>query len=522
MKITLIRPPRLLKLYNKSLFPAAPLGLAFIASALEESGHEVTVIDAIAENSRQTAIFKENIVLNGLSNEEIISRIPVDTELVGLSCMFTQDWLNSRKLINEIGEAFPAASIIAGGEHITALPEFSLSQCPALKACIVGEGEDTVIELCNALMQKTDLASVQGIAYHNSEGTILKTERRKRIRELDDIKTPAWHLFPVEAYFEEGLFMAVGLKRSLPILTTRGCPYTCTFCSSPNMWGTRYFMRDTTKVVDEIEQLIKTYNVDGVELFDLTAVISANWIIEFAKELIKRDLKITWQLPAGTRSEAITEEVVHYMKLSGCTVLSYAPESGSEEILQLIKKKVSIPHMLKAVSYSNKEKLIVKVMFIIGLPHEKHKHIWQTMLFMVKCSWYGAYDMVVSPFYPYPGSALFNSIVAEGKIDLNTEAYYHKLLNAQNLFGIEFFNKNLSKYWLRFYFLLYILTFYSSNYLFRPVRFIRTAINISRKTPQTRGEHTVIALINQYSGLARKAIRFKSNTAVPASPSSAL
>jgi len=521
MKVTLIRPPRLLKLYNKSLFPAAPLGMAFIASALENAGHEVTVIDAIAHNSRKTSKFKGDIVLNGLTNEEIINMIPEGTQLVGLSCMFTQDWLNSKKLINEIGVAFPEAAIIAGGEHISALPEFSMSQCPALTACVVGEGEETVVELSKAIESKAELGNLQGIVYRNANGEILQTERRKRIRDLNEITVPAWHLFPVSAYFEEGLFMAVGLKRSLPILATRGCPYTCTFCSSPSMWGTRYFMRDPSKVVDEIEQLIKNYSVDGVELFDLTAVISANWIIEFAKEILKRDVKITWQLPAGTRSEAITEEVVHYMKLSGCNVLSYAPESGSQEILDLIKKKVSIPKLLKAVSYSNKEKLIVKVFIIIGLPHETHKHIWQTILFLIKCSWYGAYDMVPSPFYPYPGSALFKEVVADGKIDLNTDLYYEKLINAQNLFGIEFFNKNLSKYWLRFYFLLYLLSFYLSNYLFRPIRFVRTAINISRNTPQTRGEHTMIAIIKQYTGLMLKVIGFRRAGIAPESPSSA-
>ena len=521
MKVTLIRPPRLLKLFNKSLFPAAPLGLAFIASALEESGHHVTVIDAIAENSHRISPFKRNIVMNGISNEEIISKIPVDSDLIGLSCMFTQDWLNTKELINAIGDSFPNAKVIAGGEHITALPEFCLTQCPSLMASIVGEGEDTIIELCNALMGQTDLAEVQGIAFRNLDDKIIKTERRKRIRELDDIIVPAWHLFPVDLYFQEGLFWSVGAKKSLPILTTRGCPYTCTFCSSPNMWGTRYFMRDPVKVVNEIEHLIKTYDVDGIELFDLTAVINGKWIIDFAQELIRRNVKVTWQLPAGTRSEAISEEVAHYMKLSGCNALSYAPESGSEEILQLIKKKVSIPKLLKAVSCSNKENLIVKVFIIIGLPQENHKHIWQTILFLVKCSWYGAYDMVPSPFYPYPGSELFNTILSEGRIDLYKEEYYETLLNAQNLFGIDFFNNNLSKYWLRFYFLLYLCTFYLSNYLFRPSRFIRTAINIVRDTPQTRGEHTMIDLIKQYYGMVLKMIGLKRSRIAPESPSSA-
>ncbi|HWB64751.1 MAG TPA: radical SAM protein, partial [Chitinophagales bacterium] len=387
MHITLIRPSRLLKPFNKSLFPAAPLGLAFVAAILEKHGHHVTVIDAIAEKSRQVSEFKHGIVLNGLTNKEVINPIPANTDLIGLSCMFTQDWPNTRRLINEIGLAFPNATIIAGGEHITALPEFCLSQCPSLNLCVVGEGEETVDELCTALANKTGLSNIQGIVYRDNDGTFKKTERRKRIREIGAIALPAWHLFPVKSYFEEGLFMSVGVKRSLPILATRGCPYTCTFCSSPNMWGTRYFMRDPADVVGEIQGLIKTYDIDGIELFDLTAVINANWIISFAKELISRNVKINWQLPSGTRSEAITKEVAHYMKLSGCKIISYAPESGSEEILGTIKKKVSLSKLLKAVRHSNQENLIVKVLIIIGTPYETHKTVWQTMLLLLKCSW---------------------------------------------------------------------------------------------------------------------------------------
>ena len=124
--------------------------------------------------------------------------------------------------------------------------------------------------------------------------------------------------------------LADSTGRTMPILGTRGCPYQCTFCSNPMMWTTRYTMRNPVKVVDEMEWLVKQFKINSVDFMDLTAIVKKNWILDFCRELSIRKLNVTWNLPTGTRSEALDDETLKAIFEAGCTFLSYAPESGSE------------------------------------------------------------------------------------------------------------------------------------------------------------------------------------------------
>src|SRR6201999_3016153 len=150
------------------------------------------------------------------------------------------------------------------------------------------------------------------------------------IRALDTIPPPAWELVPLENYLSNGLTNGVNLGRSMPMLASRGCPYQCTFCSSPFMWTTRWVSRDVHLLVDEIIEYQERFGITNVDFYDLTAIVKRDWIIKFCEEPLRRGVKITWQLPSGTRSEAIDAEVVGWLERSGCRNLSYAPESGSE------------------------------------------------------------------------------------------------------------------------------------------------------------------------------------------------
>jgi anaerobic magnesium-protoporphyrin IX monomethyl ester cyclase len=269
VNIVLIRPQRVYKKFNKALKPAPPLGLAILGAVLKQEGYKVSIIDAVVEQLDNEEFISDDIVLNGMDNQEILNRIPHDTDIIGISCMFTVDWLGTKNLINLIGRERPDLKIIAGGEHITALPEFCLEECPQLQICVLGEGEETILDICLSHLGKKSIEDVKGILYRNSDGLLIKNLRRERIRTLDDLPIPAWDLFPTEIYFEKKLNFGVGGKRTLPILSTRGCPYICSFCSSPEMWGTRYFMRSVNNVVDEIEFLVKQYGVQNIDVYDL-------------------------------------------------------------------------------------------------------------------------------------------------------------------------------------------------------------------------------------------------------------
>ena len=150
------------------------------------------------------------------------------------------------------------------------------------------------------------------------------------------------------------------------------------------MWTTRWVARKPELVADEIEIYIKKYGISNVDFYDLTAVIRKDWIINFAKQLIDRKLNITWQLPSGTRSEALDKEVLTYLYESGCRNLSYAPESGSPRVLKRIKKKVETDRMIESMRTAVACGLNVKANIIFGFPDETHADIWRSLFFIFK------------------------------------------------------------------------------------------------------------------------------------------
>lgn len=477
--------------------PAPPLGLAFIASSLREAGHQVFIIDSIGEAPNQINPLHENYVSNGLTHEEIVSRIPPSTDVIGLSCMFSMNWIEDRKLIDYLGNHFPNRLIVAGGEHITAVPEFSLRQAKHLTVCVTGEGEETIVSLIDAYQEGSDLSSVNGIVYKANDGQIIRTAKRNRIKAIEQIPYPAWDLLPVESYQENNMVYGVTQERSLPLLASRGCPYACTFCSNPVMWGKKYNIRTPKQVADEIELFHNKYNIRNFDFFDLTAVLKKDWVVEFATEIMNRNLKITWQLPAGTRSEAIDRECAKHLYLSGCRYLSYAPESGSPEILRLIKKKVNLDKMLESMRYAYEEKLQIKLNMIFGLPDEKHIDVWQTFWFLIRCSWIGVHEMGPSSFQPYPGSALFDRLEKEGKIDMNDDRYFYEMVRSDDFFQNSFYNNSMSIRWMQFYQVLGIIIFYSSNFLFRPLRFFRFIKGIVTQNYNSKLEAAIVDLFSK-------------------------
>ncbi len=498
MKVCLINPSRLMKPMSFAMKPSPPLGLAFIAAVLRKMGHTVQVIDAMAEGAEQYVTFKDDIILNGLTEKQVAARIAPDTDVIGFSLMFSGNWLHHRELVNYIGEQFPNAVLIAGGEHLTAVPEFCMQQAKRLTVCVLGEGEEAVAGLFKALENNTLLTEVPGLAIQNADGSFTRTSTKQRIRELEEIPWPAWELFPLDKYKEHGI--SLGVERdiySLPVMATRGCPYECTFCSSPQMWGTRYFMRSPADVANEIEHMKNKFGHTNFDFYDLTAIINKNWIIDFAKELIARDLNITWQIPAGTRSEAIDQEVAHYLYKSGCRNITYAPESGSPEVLKFIGKKVSLPKMLQSIAYSSREKMNIKINMIIGFPDERQKNIWETIVFLVKASWHGVNDMSPSVFSPYPGSSLFKRLKDEGKINMENDQYFYQIIYVDTFFNNYFYNSRINKHLLRFYLLSYLFVFYSTNYLFNPGRLLRTIRNLFTNRFESRAEMALSELVKR-------------------------
>jgi len=396
--------------------PNPPLGLAYIAASIKEAGFPYVVIDGTAEALDAISPYpqRSDFMVQGLSFDEIAERIPSDTRLIGIPCMFSTLWPLTRDLAFRIRAAFPNALMILGGEHCTAVPELSLRTSP-FDVVVLGEGEETFVGLAKALLNGEPWKQLPGIAY--LEGDEYKNNGLSpRNRNLDEIPLPDWDSFPIEEYISRHQINGSNLGRSMPLLSTRGCPYQCTFCSSPNMWTTRYVTRDPIAVADEIALYKQKYGIVNVDFQDLTAVVKRRWVIDFCNELIRRQLNVTWQMPSGTRSEVFDAEVSELLYRSGCRALAFAPESGSPEILQKIGKQVDLGEMMKAMRTAVRQGFKLSCFIVIGFPDDTKATLRQSLQLVRRMAVLGVHDVSVTKFVPYPGSVLFKRLQQEGRI----------------------------------------------------------------------------------------------------------
>jgi anaerobic magnesium-protoporphyrin IX monomethyl ester cyclase len=478
-RVTLIRPPNVMAKQSlvNALYP--PIGLAYLASALRQGGFDVSIIDALGEDmDRFEPAHRPDIYFNGLRPEEIVNRIPADSKIIGLQIVYTQNYVFTKHLIKLIRERFREALLVAGGEHINALPEESLKDCLELDVCCLGESEESLVELTRAYFEKKDFSSIAGIVFRNGS-ELTRTPKRPRMKDPDQIPWPAWDLIPVANYLDRKVGSGPNFGRRLPMITSRGCPYRCTFCTSEQMWGPIYMTRKPELVVEEITWLVTKYKLDAIEIVDLTMAVNRTWFHKFLLLLKEANLGIKWSMPSGTRSEILDEEILTLLKETGCTFFALAPESGSQRSLEKIKKKVSLPHLAQALKTGSRLGMTIKMNIIVGFPFETRRDIFATFKFLMKSAFFGAQDGGVNIFRAYPGTQLFKELMLDGRVGHDDETY-DDINFAWDIFSFKrkTFCRNIASWELKLYRLVLGSAFYLATYVLRPARIIRSFINI--------------------------------------------
>lgn len=502
MKVTLIRPPTLLPITSVAAHQGVPpLALAYLGSFLRKNHHEVVYIDAFGEKIN---VFSktdyDNVLVNGLSIDEIIFRIPRDTDLIGISCMFSNEWFFIENLIKYIKRTFPHIKIVIGGEHATADFSHILKTVREVDFVILGEGEVKLLNLIHSLEKQVPLKDFSGVAFLDPKtNEVVHHNNVPRLKDINQITWPDWNGIPLELYLEKGLGMAAQNKRSYPTLASRGCPYKCTFCSSPNMWGTLWTARDIDDLINELKFAIRTYQINHIEFYDLTAIININWIKSFCQRMIDEKLDVTWSLPSGTRSEVLTLEVLKLLKKSGCTKLTYAPESGSEKMLVAIKKKINLDKMGRSIKNAVDVGIIVKINIIFGFPDQDFSDVFHTFIFLFKLALYGVHDVTCFSFSPYPGSELFERLVKENKIVRDEN--YNQFLST-NVYNSPFdmlsWSDRLPNFLIPIFTLGGMAFFYLFQFLFRPSRLFKLMKNFFRNRPETMMDLALHGLKNDF------------------------
>jgi len=486
---------------NNEAVPA--LGLAYIAGYLRKKGYQVVLIDSTVEGLNNLFEFKEypGFSGQGLRHEKTISMIPKHAKVIAFSGMFSGEWPVLRDLITQTRQTFPEALLVAGGEHITALTEYSLRDCPALDVCVRGEGEHTFYELVKAYLETGIFSSVPAVAYLDKESEYQQNgTNTPRISNIEEIPWPYWPDNYLEKFWKAGKSYGVATERDMPFLLSRGCPFQCTFCSNLLMWNTQYNFRDLDDVMEEINYYIKRYRITSLQLYDLTAIIKKQWIMDFCQRMIDENIKVKWSLPSGTRSEALDKDVLKMLKKTNCNYVVFAPESGSQRTLKKIKKRVKLERLTKSVIESKRQGLTTRTTCIIGFPHETWSDIFATILFQLKMAFRGIDDLPLYIFSPYPGTEIFDELMEGGRIMLNDD-YFFKLTSLNGDYfatDIPTFNDNINGRPLGVTRLVAVLTSYTISYLLYPKRIIRSIRNIfSGNIASTVFEHRLKDFFNR-------------------------
>ena len=433
-RVCLIQPSTLTSADAYGLDVVPPLGLAYVASALKAAGHHVTFVDGVGEALERygRAAGYEGLLIHGLPIDEVVARIDPDAHVVGVSSMFSNQWLFIRDLLVAIRARYPEKLVVMGGEHVTACAEYIIESCSAVDACVLGEGEETIADLVDAYRSGRPFAEVAGIVFR-ANGKAMRTPKRGRIRAIDDIPEPDWSIVPIERYIDHGITYGANLGRSIPLLASRGCPFQCTFCSSPQMWTTLWQARKPELVVAEMKKYKTRYNVTNFDFYDLTAIVRKQWIADFCNLLIKEKLNVTWQLASGTRSEAIDSEITPLLYEAGCRLVIYAPESGSPEELKRIKKKVKLDRMISSMRDAHRAGIETKANMIFGMLGMTWHDVLHSYMFIARMAVIGVNNVAGYPFSPYPGSEDFTKLMTQGRAKLGDEYFMGLLMLCRNL-----------------------------------------------------------------------------------------
>jgi anaerobic magnesium-protoporphyrin IX monomethyl ester cyclase len=516
VRIQLIHPPVYLNVHAMTaLRPSMPLGLAYIASALRKAGHEVSMLDAVGEAPDQVTEHRHLHRL-GLTPEEIVLKLDPSADAFGLTNMWSFSWPLVREILHGIKARFPDKPIVCGGEHFTGMPELSLKTAP-IDYIVTGEGEDSAVLLFEALAGGTSVDEIPGVQYLDDD-RVVQTTAAVRKRDVDELPWPAWDLVAIDSYNEHNLVNGVKAGKTVPILATRGCPYSCTYCSSPTMWTTRYVTRDPKDVANEIAHYYTELDARNFPFQDLTAIVKRDWIIEFCNELLAKDLDgITWQFPSGTRCEVIDDEVARLLFLTGGRNLAYAPESGSERTRKLIKKRMKTESLYDAVRASVRNDLSITCFFVLGFPHDEPADYKDTARMIRKLALRGIDDIAIGFFFPIPNTQLYRELVESGDIDISDEEKLDEFLltpiyaNEAKITDDHNYADHFSARQLTIWKYRLLLNFYGLSFLSRPWRVFQILWNTLRGK-ETRKLETFLIELKRKRLLTRK----KAESTLPA------
>ncbi len=397
MKIILVRPVTKKKMV---LNVVPPIGLGYLASSLRKENHEVKIIDAVKD---------------GLTQADIVSRILAENPQVLGFQTFSHDVVSVTKTIALVRGINESIVMLAGGPHPSGVLDKIFFDIENLDFAFAGEAEAGLPMFIDAIQLgelNKRINKIPGLIWRNGKSIVVN--KLDFTPDLDTIPYPAWDLINPATYPEapQGVFF----KRFpiAPIIATRGCPFNCTFCAGKTISGKRLRSRSIENILGEIRILLSDYGIREIHILDDNFTLRKNFVKEFSERLISEKIDISWTCPNGVRLDTLDEDVVNAMKSSGCYTISVGIESGSQRILDNMKKGLTLNKIRRKIEIIKKCGITVNGFFIIGYPGETRQEIMQTITFAKSLPLARA---IFYNYLPLPGTNIYKQLISTGELE---------------------------------------------------------------------------------------------------------
>jgi len=392
MKIVLISNPPSRR--HKPDFP--PPGIAYLGGVVINAGHQVKLIDS--------ALYRLDTVLS-ITKE-------FNPDVIGITC-----WTIDRKMVwelcSEIKKKLPNKFLILGGPHATVFPEHIFLKTHA-SAVALGEGEETIVELLEALSKNRSIDNVPGLALRKSDNSVYYTGERRPIEDISSLPFPYYDGF-VDFNFSQYNGFAALPSPTAAVISSRGCIFDCTYCSSVNFWGKCWRKRSADDVLNEIKWLKEKYDIKSIYFFDDNFPVDKNRVKAICKGIINNNWKIKWA--CCSHVNLLNREVLEIMKESGCVSIDFGVESGSNMILQNINKKQKREDIIRIFKIMNDLNMVFRAYLMVGNKGENLSTINET-IDMFKFFKYQS-SIGASILWLLPGTVVYNEAKVNNYIDEN-------------------------------------------------------------------------------------------------------
>lgn len=390
MKVVLMNPFR-----ERSDHVAPDLGLGYLAAWTRKAGHEITVIDP--NNAR-------------MSRDELHARLlELHPDVVGIK-VFTQDVTSARETFRFVREHLPETILVAGGAHPSAVPEQVLHMLPEVDYAFRGEAEIGFSRFLEHLCGTCAKGDVPGLIWRNDSAVCINDQ--VFIKDLDELGIPAWDMIDPREYSDTAETFRMAFPAA-PISITRGCPFPCTYCAGHIISGKPIRSRTIDHVLDEMQYLMAEFGVREFNIVDDNFTHNRAVVESFCRGIIDRGLDIYWSGSTGIRLDSLDEELLGLMRRSGCYSFYVGIESGSQRILDLMKKHLTLDKIRHGVQMITRSGIDVSGFFIIGFPGETREDILDTISFAAELPLFKAHFF---HFTALPATEAFDTLVKSGKL----------------------------------------------------------------------------------------------------------